>query len=123
VSLLAGYRFALGARWDLEVSGRVTVDPIVRKADQRLSSLPVADDSLRVFSSGAGGFGFGYSPIRQVRLAVTLGAEVLITRADYVVFAPEHVSLVQPHPARFFMDAGLHFGLIWRKPRPPRGAR
>ena len=123
VTAFGGYRFALRRGWDVQVLARGTVDPIVRKSIGRTSALPVRGDAVRVFSSLGGGVGFGYRPIRQVRLGITVGADALLTRADYVSRAPEQTVLVHPHPARFFVDAGLDFGLVWSDRRKARARR
>ncbi len=110
ISLEGGYRFPLGERFDLELAGRGTVDPTTR-----VSGNGGTATALRVFSAAGGGVGVGYRPVRPVRLGLRVGAEALITRASYVIDRGEmRNTVVQPHPARFFVEAGVHFGLLQR---------
>ena len=121
VAVEGGYRLAFGRRrrGDFEASLRVVVDPIRRISDASASGAPVRADELRVFSSIAPGLGLGFSPIRQVRLGVRLGPELVVSRARYVVAGAAGGVAVDPAPVRGFVEAGVQFGLIWR-PRAPR---
>jgi hypothetical protein len=123
VAIEGGYRLAFGRRRraDFEASLRVVVDPIRRLSDDASSGRPVTDDALRVFSSIAPGLGIGFSPIRQVRLGVRIGPELVTSRARYVVAGAAGGAAVDPAPVRGFVEAGLQFGLLWR-PRAPREA-
>ncbi len=108
-----GYRFVIGEGWDLELAGRITVDPIRRLTDDR-SDLMAAQDGWRWFSGAALGLGIGYAPIRELRLGVRIGAEAMLTRANYAVFETASRPVLEPHPARAFLEVGLHFGTLWR---------
>lgn len=110
VTLEGGYRFTLNDRFDVEFFGRATVDPTTRTTTG--GGTPT---QLRVFSGAGGGIGLGYRPIRQLRLAVRAGADALLTRAAYVYDdAGTQAVALNPHPARFLVETGVHYGLLWR---------
>ncbi|MCB9716580.1 MAG: hypothetical protein H6712_22165 [Myxococcales bacterium] len=113
ISLEGGYRFGLARRWDLEVAGRLSVDPIRRITDDRSALAPTAD-AWRLFSSGALAVGVGVAPIRELRVGLRVGAEGLLSRADYVANDPESRLLLSPHPVRGFVELGLAFATLWR---------
>lgn len=126
ISLEGGYRFGLGrarsplrqgerpsTRWDLEVAGRVTLDPIRRITDER-STLAPTSDAWRLFSSGALAVGVGVAPIRELRVGLRLGVEGMLSRADYLAHGPDPVVLLSPHPVRGFVELGLSFATLWR---------
>ncbi|MEX1368956.1 MAG: hypothetical protein AB1Z98_37870 [Nannocystaceae bacterium] len=113
ISLEGGYRFGLAPRWDLELAGRVSIDPIRRVTDER-SALAPTTDAWRVFSSGALSIGAGVTPIRELRVGLRLGVEGLMTRADYVAAQPELRVIFSPHPVRGFVELGLGFATLWR---------
>ncbi len=113
ISVEGGYRFGLGQRWDLELAGRVSVDPIRRLTDDR-SALAVTTDQWRVFSSAALGVGVGVSPIRELRVGLRVGAEALLSSADYAVADPDLRVLVSPHPVRGLIELGVQFSTLWR---------
>lgn len=124
VSLEGGYRLAFGRRrrGDFEVSGRLAIDPIVRRADADASDGPVTPDEVRVFSSVGLGLGLGFAPIRQVRLGLRLGPEIVLSRARYEIAGPGSGTSVDPHPVRGFLEAGAQFGLLWRSRAPRRAS-
>ncbi|MCH9680106.1 MAG: hypothetical protein K0V04_01630 [Deltaproteobacteria bacterium] len=113
-SVEGGYRFGLSSRWDLELAGRFTVDPIRRQTDTR-SDLSPAPDQWRVFSSAAVGVGAGVSPIPQLRLGLRVGAEAVVSRATYLVEDPQQRVLVAPHPIRGFVEVSVQFSTVWRE--------
>lgn len=125
VVIEGGYRLAFGRRRraDFEASLRVVVDPIRRVADGDASGVPVTRDELRVFSSIAPGLGIGFAPIRQVRLGMRIGPELLTSRARYVVAGGGGTVVVDPFPVRGFVEAGVSFGLLWRAREPRRATQ
>ena len=120
ILLEGGYRFGIGPKWDVEVFGRFGVDPVLRRSDDAASSAPITGARLRLFSSAQAGIGVGYTPIRRLRLALRVGAEAMLTRADYVTTGAMPITLLEPHPARFVVDAGLHFGTLFGPRRKRR---
>lgn len=117
ISLEGGYRFALPRQTDVAVFGRATVDPIVRRSSAGDPQLLAADDSLRVFSSVAAGVGFGYAPLRPVRLVLRIGAELVTSRAEYVIERATPEVALDPHSARFFAELAVNFRFFWRTTR------
>lgn len=113
ISLEGGYRFGLRERLDVELFGRVTVDPVTRS-----SGTGGTADALRLFSGLTAGVGFGYQPVPPIRLGLRIGAQVLTSRAAYVlVDGDSATTALDPHPARFIAEAGVHFGLLRRSRR------
>jgi hypothetical protein len=113
ISLEAGHRFRVASRWDVELAGRVTVDPIRRVTDVRSELEPTAD-RWRRFSAGAVGVGVGFAPISAIRVGLRVGAEALLTRSNYAVRDPALRVIVAPHPIRGFVELGVAFGWLWR---------
>jgi hypothetical protein len=112
VAVFGGYRFQVARRVDIQVAGKLHIDPVTRRTDDA-SGVPTTDDALRIYSGGGATVGIGYRPIKQVRLAIDVGADALFTRAPYGV-GPDPTIVLQPHPARFTVEVGMHFGLLWR---------
>ena len=113
VALEAGQRFAVASRWDLELAGRVTVDPIRRVTGVRGELEPTAA-RWRTFAAAGAGVGVGFSPSQPIRVGLRVGAEALLAKADYAVRDPNVQVIVAPHPIRGFVELGVAFGWLWR---------
>jgi hypothetical protein len=113
VSLEAGQRFAVASRWDLELAGRVTVDPIRRVTGVRGELEPTAA-RWRTFAAAGAGVGVGFSPSQPIRVSLRVGAEALLAKADYAIRDPNVQVIVAPHPVRGFVELGVAFGWLWR---------
>jgi hypothetical protein len=120
-ALAGGYQWPLPRGWDIESSGRITLEPTVRHAaaSGTESSVTILPSSLRWFASAEVGLSAGVRLAETVRLSVGLGLAVVLVRRDYVIGLSNSMSsmpqvVISPHPIRALVTAGFDFDLVWR---------
>ncbi len=120
-AIAGGYQWPLRRGWDIEPSGRVTLEPTVRHAAASGSgtSVTTSPSSLRWFVSAEIDLAAGVRLAETVRLSVGLGLAVVLARQDYVIGLSDAMSstqqvVISPHPVRMLLFTGFDFDLVWR---------
>lgn len=120
-AIAGGYRWSLPRGWDLELSGRATLEPtrrrtIVTTTDDQVSASPA---SLHWSASAEVGLAAGVRLAETVRLSFGIGIAAVLARREHVIgltdstMGAEQV-VISPHPARVLVWAGFDFDLVWR---------
>lgn len=120
-AVAGGYQWPLPRGWDIEPSGRVTLEPTVRHAvasgtDSSVTTLP---STLHWFASAELSLTAGVRLAETVRLSVGLGLAVVLARRNYSIGLSDALSsteqvVISPHPVRALIHTGFDFDLVWR---------
>ncbi|MFV8753999.1 hypothetical protein ACNOYE_25930 [Nannocystaceae bacterium ST9] len=120
-ALAGGYQWPLRRGWDVELSGRLGLEPTLRKSvSTSTDGSPTArPSSLRWFASAELGVAAGVRLTDTVRLSFGVGLAAVLARRDYVIGLSQGSStservVISPHPVRGLVWAGFDFDLVWR---------
>ena len=111
----AGYRFLFGPRWDLELSGRATVDVVTQEHRHFEGEGSDTDLSVRVRVGPTAELGFRVLP--PLRVGLLVGMEVLMNPADETKMVPGGMSTLfgtgdLKRPVTVAPSAADHFGFL-----------
>lgn len=114
VGLAGGHAWLLPRDWDVELAGRVALEP-TRRRTSGSEAFVVAPTRVSWSASVELALGFGVRLSPSARLSFGLGLAVPLTRRDAVVLLPEgRTTLISPFAVRPTLSAGFDFDLIWR---------
>jgi hypothetical protein len=113
-----GHRWSLPRGWDVELSGRVTLEPTRRRTIATSSDAGVTTSprSLHWSATAELAVGFGVRLAETVRLSFGVGLAAVLVRRDHVITSTTGAEqvVISPHPARALIWAGFDFDLVWR---------
>jgi|GEM_PF-997386 len=110
-----GYTWPVGARFDLRLGGRLAVDVVARRAVRAAQGVSLSEDRRRLFVGAGVLVGAGVRPTPAVRIGLSVGAEVIFNRSDYVVHTPAPVVILAPLPVRFLAAVTLELEGLRRR--------
>lgn len=120
-AIAGGYQWPLPRGWDVEPSGRLTLEPTIRHAvaSGTGSSVTPLQSSLHWFASAELSLTAGVRLTETVRLSMGLGVAVVLARRNYVIGLSDAMSstqqvVISPHPIRGLIWTGFDFDLVWR---------
>jgi hypothetical protein len=114
IGLAGGYAWLLPRGWELELAGRIALEPTHRTAIARSSQLAALPADLQWFASAELGLAAGVRLAETVRLSFGAGLAAVLARRELVIdlqAGPQTV--VSPHPVRLTTWAGFDFDLVW----------
>jgi len=112
-----GYAWPLPRDWDVELAGRVALEPTRRSATATSTQLALTASPERVVWSASAelDLAFGVRLAPSARLAFGLGLAALLVRRDTVISSGDAQQVViSPSPLRALVWAGFDFDLLWR---------
>lgn len=114
--LAGGYAWSLARGWDVELAGRVALEPTRRSITTRSEGAPLTAPRTLWFASAEASVAFGLRVSPALRLAAGLGLVVVLVRRDIVVSGAEGnaSTLFAPHPLRGLVTFGGEFDLVFR---------
>lgn len=114
--LAGGYAWSLARGWDVELAGRVALEPTRRSITTRSEGAPLAAPRTLWFASAEASVAFGLRVSPALRLAAGLGLVVVLVRRDIVVSSAEGNASTRfaPHPLRGLVTFGGEFDLVFR---------
>lgn len=115
IGLAGGHAWPLRRGWDLELSGRVALEPTRRETIPRTPELTARPAELQWFASAELGLAAGVSLADTVRLSLAAGLAAVLVRRDTVVTVPQgEQTVLSPQPIRAIAWIGFDFDLVWR---------
>jgi hypothetical protein len=120
-AIAGGYQWPLSRGWDLELSGRATLEPTRRRTIETISTTRVSASpaSLHWSASAELALAAGVRLAETVRLSFGVGLAAVLVRRDHVItpadptIGTEQV-VISPHPIRVLVWTGFDFDLVWR---------
>lgn len=115
IGLAGGYAWPLPRGWDLELSGRIALEPTRREVIPRVAELVAQPADLQWFASAELGLAASVRLADTARLSLGAGAAAMLVRRDFVVSLPEgEQTVLSPQPLRAIAWIGFDFDLVWR---------
>jgi len=115
IGLAGGHAWPLSRGWDLELSGRVALEPTRRETIPRTPALTAGPADLQWFASAELVLAAGVRLADTTRLSLGVGAAAVLVRRDVVVSLPQgEQTVLSPQPIRAIAWIGLDFDLVWR---------